>query len=156
MFPAGQTRRLQTGHVRQVPGQLPRPRAPGFLGPRGCAAPGVALLRTRCGMPQRSPHCRAGPAEDRHWLCVAAAIAGIPGTLGTLPKDGGKQIWMGQGRCWVSKKWRGPCRLVVWVGEEGRGSSPEDVGVPPRERGHENSSKQSCVSSDLSALLLQG
>lgn len=119
MFPAEQTRRLQTGHVRQVPGQLPRPSAPGFLGPRGCAAPGVALLRTRCGMPQRSPHCRAGPAEARHWLCVAAAIAGIPGTLGTLPKDGGKQIWMGQGRCWVSKKWR--ALAALWFGLEKRG-----------------------------------
>lgn len=77
----------------------------------------------------------AGPAEDRHWFCVAPAITGIPGTLGTRPKGGGKQKFCkdqegGTGKVLGEQEVEGPCRLVVWVREERRGSSPRMSGFP--------------------------
>lgn len=117
---------------------------------------------------------RGGPAQDQVWgasevttlqgrACRGPSLAlcssshcWYPGDTGNTAEGWRKTDLDGTGKVLGEQEVEGPCRLVVWVREEGRRSSPEDVGVPQRERGHENSSKQSCVSSDLSALLLQG
>ena len=113
---------------------------------------------------------RGCPAQDQVWdasevttlqgrACRGPSLAlcssshcWYPGDTGNTAegwrKTGGQD---GTGKVLGEQEVEGPCHLVVWVREEGRGSSPEDVGVLQRERGHENSSKQSWVSSDLCA-----
>lgn len=63
---------------------------------------------------QRSVRCGV---EERHRLCVAVTLAGIPETLGTQ-KDGGKQkLWEGQqgwDRGWGSKEKQRVCTSLCF------------------------------------------
>lgn len=104
------------------------------------------LLGLRNGVSRRSHCCRVELAEERHQLCVAVTIAGIPGTLGTQKDRRKQKLWKGQ-QGWdrglgSKEKWRVCASLCC--GLEECVDLAKDIGVPQRERGHEDLSKQGC------------